>query len=102
MLQYMKVLSVFDLIDEAHVLLSHVKVISKIYTVTQPHHRIIVRFTIIYIGIWSSNDMLNLYVNDGTLGQNFAIKYDCRDAAINHTEIMCDRSGNRLDCIRDY
>ena len=46
--------------------------------------------------------MLNLYVNDGTLGQNFAIKYDCRDAAINHTEIMCDRSGNRLDCIRDY
>lgn len=29
--------------------------------------------------------MLNLYVNDGTLGQNFAIKYDCRDVAINHT-----------------
>jgi hypothetical protein len=27
MLQYMKVFSVFDLIDEAHVLLSHVKVI---------------------------------------------------------------------------
>ena len=59
--------------------------ISKIYTITQPHDKIIIIFSIIYIGVWSSNDFLNLYVNDGTSTQNFPIKYDCREVNINHT-----------------
>ena len=43
-----------------------------------------------------------LLVLDGSTGQNKAIRYDSRDVGINHVEAICNRNGNRIDCIRDY
>jgi hypothetical protein len=76
--------------------------IAKKYTVSNPHFKIIIRFTIMFVGVWSENDLLNLYVNDGLIEQNFPIRYDCRNKTFNYTEMMCNRDGNRIDCISDF
>ena len=76
--------------------------IAKQYSVVNPHHRIIIRFTIMFVGTWSDDDLLNLYVNDGIYDQNFSIRYNCRSSTYNYTEMICNRTGSRTDCIRDF
>ncbi len=75
--------------------------IYKRYTITQPHYQIIIRLSVTFIGVWSSNDNLNLYTYDGVTATNFPMRYSCTDSNINYTEILCStsRNGNHVDCV---
>lgn len=59
--------------------------IYKRYTVTKPHYRIMIKLSITFVGVWSSNDYLNLYTFDGTTANNFPMRYSCTDSSINYT-----------------
>lgn len=77
--------------------------IYKRFTITQPHYMIIVRLSAAFVGVWSGNDHLNLYVSDGVTEQNTALRYSCTDAGVNYTEIICGtRVGNKVDCILPF
>ena len=77
--------------------------IYKRFTITQPHYQVMVRLSVVFVGVWSGSDNLNLYVSDGVSEQNTALRYSCTDAGVNYTEIMCGtRVGNKVDCISSF
>lgn len=78
--------------------------IYKRYTITQAHYQMMIKLSVTFIGVWSSNDYLNLYTTDGLTTNNFPMRYSCTDSGVNYTEILCSssRNGNHVDCVLSY
>ena len=52
------------------------------------------------MGVWSSADHLNLYLDDTLSQTNHQLNYTCTT----YTEMLCNntRPGNRVDCLVHY
>lgn len=72
----------------------------KTFTLPTNHYRVIIRFGIGHIGVWSAADYLQLSINDSLQSYFYTYAYNCNTALL---ENLCTtRVGNHIDCIGTY
>ena len=76
--------------------------IYRVIPITAPHYQVKFRFSIAYIGVWSSSDFIWMHLNDTLQSYDVNLTYTCVQGVT--TDFICDlkKARNHVDCLLNY